>query len=477
MSVVFTNIPAERGLTENQNSDFYVGSDLAIPTPQLATLIGADGARGVSVSPAVPSVSSAEPLRSFGNIFYFRIWVVPTVLDAQNPIIGDPIAFRIWNAYLVSNEIQAINSTGATGLTLSATVGDVLDALEYRETTITIGSDAPIEVSALFSFDFALGEGDLTFLAILADIVPLLAESTITETYQWLTDELRSYDGTEARIAVRQRPRRTISFDVSIWKDADRKKLYDKIYKTVGATLIAPAYQFQVPLKQSTVISDNKIFCNPKRADLRAGENVVIIGPNEDFYLYTVDQVFSDHVTITTAFAAVIPKRSIVAGGFAARIPNNTSISMTTVSGKSSLRLDIVANRDSVAQPDTTVTLDTFNGYPVLNRRPLGDSEANEAFDLGLEVIDNDIAPVEVYRNWTQPYVNGLRRFLVQSLLDIEDMEWWRVFLDYCKGKQKPFLLSTYRQDLVQAEGTDLLILRIEVEGSDYAARYFQSPT
>lgn len=477
MSVVLKNIPGDRGTTESVKSGFFVGTNIAIATPQRYATTGIDGASLVSASPAVVGVSSNNPIRAFADRFYFRIWVVPLVLDAQNPIAGDPIPFYIWNAYLTDNEVDLISSVNATGLSLDFDDTAVWSALEYREVNITIGTDAPYQIDASFTFDFEYGGSSMRFLALLADIVPQLPDSIITETYEWLTDEIRSYNGSEQRIAVRPRPRRSITLDISLLDDADRKRLYDKIYKTIASTVIAPSYQFQAPLKQATVIADNRFYCNTKRADLRAGENVVIVTPSGQFYLYKIADVYADYATITTAFAAALPKNSIVAAGFQARIPNNTAISMMSISGKSSLKLDIVDARDQIAQPATVVTLDVFDSFPVLNRHPLADSEAQEAFDMGLEVIDNEIAAPAVYSNWTQPYINGSRRFLIQSMLDITDSEWWRVFLDYCNGKQKAFLLSTKRHDLVKVESSEPLISQIEVEGTDYANLFFESNT
>lgn len=476
MDQILKAIPGDRGTTLPAYSGFLTGGTIAVPTPRFAAVAAAAGSIGV-IPAAVPgAASSAGPYRAFADIFYFRIWVLPPVLDAQNPLIGSPIPFRIWNAYLTANNVDVITPTNADGLTLDFDATAIWDALEYREVNVTIGVDAPYQIDASFDFNFEFGDGQLRFLALLADIVPLLPEAPIQETYAWLTDQIQSYNGAEQRIAVRTRPRRSFTMDLALLNDADRKELYDKIYKTIALTVIAPSYQYQAPLKTATVIGDNKIYCNVARADLRAGENVVIVTPSNTFYLYKVLAVFTNYVTITTSFSSELPKGSIVAAGFQARIPNNTSINMMSVAGKSTLKLDIIDARTQIAQPGTAVALTTFAGYPVLERRPLADSEALEAFDMGLEIIDNDIGAPAVYSNWTQPFVNGTRRFLIQSLLDIDDTEYWRLFLDHCRGAQRAFYLSTYREDLVLAD-PEILVAQIEVEGSEYANQYFESPT
>lgn len=476
-AVIVKMTPGDRGTTRPAYSGFLTGGPIAVPAPRFSAVASAPGTLATPATPALAAGTSAAPRRAFADIFYFRIWVIPTVLDAQNPVIGSPIPFRIWNAYLTPNDVDVISGTGDDGLTFDFDATASWDALEFREVNITIGVDAPYQIDANFNFDFQFGDGQLRFLAQIADIIPLMPDAPVLETYTWMTDQIQSYNGTEQRIAVRQRPRRSFTIDLTLLDDADRKKVYDKIYKTIALTVIAPSYQYQAPLKVATVIGDNKIYCNVARADLRAGENVVIVSKSGLFYLYEIEAVFAGYATITTAFAAVLRKGSIVAAGFQARIPNNTAISMGARSGKANLKLELVDARDQIAQPGASVSLATFAGYPVLERRPLADSEAGEAFDMGLETIDNKTGRPAVYSNWLQPFVNGSRKFLIQSLLNIADTEYWRVFLDHCNGMQRAFLLSTYREDLVLTEGVDLLVAQMTVDGSEYANQYFESPT
>ncbi|WP_305016859.1 hypothetical protein [Mycobacterium tuberculosis] len=56
----------------------------------------------------------------------------------------------------------------------------------------------------------------------------------IQEQFEWLTDILDNHDGTEQRIALRPRPRRKFTMALTLLDDADRKALYDKLYKTIG---------------------------------------------------------------------------------------------------------------------------------------------------------------------------------------------------------------------------------------------------
>lgn len=472
--------PFPGGVTEPVPESFTDGTAVTIAAPPAGPLQGLAGAVATPAATTLPAATSGPPLRGFMDHFYFRIWVIPAVFDAQNPQRNTPIPFEIWNSYLDANELQGITSSNADGLTLDLAEGSIFEALEVRKVNITITDDAPYSIDAHFDFDFEYGEGALRFLASLADILPVDANTGIQEQFDWLTDILPSYDGTEQRIALRPRPRRKFMLSLSLMNDADRKALYDKIYKTIALSIIVPAYQYQSQLKQDTVIGDNKIYCNPVRADLRAGESVILATADGLFFYYRIDTVNEDHVVISTAFSQVIKKRTTrVVGGFTGRLPDNTSLSMQSIMGGSQITVTMTDSRDSIAFPNypTEVSLPMLGDFPMLLRNPLADGDSPEAFAAGIEIIDNDVGKPAQYTAWDQRYISGERTYLINWLFNKDEMQFWRVFLDYCRGRQHQFYTPTYRQDLVPVEGYQLLTGGIEVVGSEYAAQYFDSPT
>jgi hypothetical protein len=473
---LWTGFPG--GVTEPVPAGYTTGG--AVPTAggPAGPLQGVAGVLATPAATALANAPSGPPQRGFMDHFYFRIWVIPHILDAQNPQRNTPIPFDIWNAYLESNELESITPTNALGLELDLTAGDTLAALEIREVNITITDEAPYSIDASFFFDFAQGGSLLRFLASLADILPIDANTGIMERFDWLTDTLTNYDGTEQRIALRPRPRRTFTMGLTLLNDADRKALYDKLYKTIALSIIVPAYQYQTQLKADTVIGDNKIYCNPVRADLRAGESVILVDKDGKFFYYRIDVVNEDHVVISTAFAQVIKKRTTrVVGGFTGRLPDKSALSMQAISGAANLTITMVDARDQIQYPDYPITLPMMGDFPMLLRNPLADGDAPEAFNAGLEVIDNQTGKPAQYTAWDQRYISGERNYLINWIFNKDEMQFWRVFLDYCRGQQRPFYTPTYRQDLVPVDGYELLPGQIEVVGSEYPSLYFDSPT
>lgn len=469
-------IGADRGTTEPLKAGFLSGGAIAVADTFVSLLTATDGAVATPAHQVLPD-ATGRPIREFADIFYFRIWPLPAVLDVQNPKRGLPIEFRIWNAYLEDNNLLSITPTNAEGLTLDVAPIDTFERLELRTAHAVIGPTAPNQIDAFFLFGFNEGHALLRLLAVLADIIPIIAEANIAEKLEWKTDILTNYNGSEQRIALRSRPRRTLSMDYVLTSDADRKAMYDKIFKTANLTVIAPSYQYQSRVKVSTVIGDNKLYTNTRRADLRAGESVLITAKNGLQFLYEVDSVFSDHVTITTAFSQVIEKGAMVCAAFDGRYTSKPTISMNALGGKTQLGVLISNPRQQLAWPGAAIAVPTFNGRPLLLRRPLANEEAGEEFDMGVDVIDNVTGKPAYYSSWTQPFVSGERQYLIQTLFEPDELEFWRTFLDAINGKQKSFYTPTFRDDLIWDDSSPFLVGEMTVMGTEYATLYFGKPS
>lgn len=471
-------LPGDRGTTNPTQQGFIDGTAITSQSAIVSALSSAAGAVGVSGVTTMPDAPGAPPQRSFAELFYFRVWAIPRTLDAQNPRRNTPIPFYLWNAYLDDNRLADLTTAGADGLTIDIAKEDVLAALELRTVHITITDEAPYSVDATFTFDFDLGGTAMRFLALLADILPIEADTGITERFEWLTDVLPNYDGTEQRIALRSRPRRSFVLNLSLLNDADRKALYDKLYKTLALSVVTPAWQYQTLLKADTVIGDNKIYCNPRRADLRVGNDVILLTREGVFFYYKIEAVADDYVTISTAFSQVIPARGTkVVGGLAGRMPDGTGLSMMARSGQAQITVSIIDSQDQIAHPDWSVTIPTLDGLPLMLKRPLAAEQADEAMNAGLEVIDNETGKPAQYTAWDQRYVSGQRQYLINNQFAWQDIQYWRTFLDYCRGQQRAFFAPTFREDLVQQEGTEFLVGQITVAGTEYAQLYAGSPT
>lgn len=427
----------------------------------------------IDVLPAV----AANMTENYLFDYYYRIWVFPAVLQAQNPQYDTPIPFFIWNAYPqpYENTLELISNTGGDGLLIEGAADAIFDALEYRQMGVVITPDAPGSVDASFTFDFEEGLGFFRFIASIANVLALEFEDGIRVEHAWLTDVLQSYDGSEQRLALRERPRRTFSGEIVLTSDAERRQLHDQIYKTATGLIVIPMYQHQTPLRAATVIGDNKIYCNTKRADLRPGGYVVLIKRDGTEVLARVSEVFADHVTLDAAHSeAVQVAGTKVMSAVATRLPDMSGFSMRAKDGNASLQFSEFTAQDTLLHPLAEVTLETYLGLPVLEKRPLAD-DADEKFSTGLTTVDNETGRPARFTAWDQKYVRGDRSYLINTQFTPGDLDYWFAFLEHCRGQHRSFYASTWREDLVP--GDAFTSSTLELVGSDYSQLYFGTQT
>jgi hypothetical protein len=115
------------------------------------------------------------------------------------------------------------------------------------------------------------------------------------------------------------------------------------------------------------------------------------------------------------------------------RFPNKTGCNERAADG------NIVAVNPAFGQPRSSclagyaASMPTFNGKPLLLRNPLANSDSVGSVRRWLDVRSTTKpASPRIISSWTQPFVEGDREYLIQSLFDQDDLEFWRTFLDDC---------------------------------------------
>lgn len=410
----------------------------------------------------------------FAGDYYYRIWVIPDSLTLQNPQLGVPIPFEIWNAYPWDNNLDSIGGTGQTGLSLNLSAPSLFTEIELREVEITIGFDAPPQITAEFIFDFAQGSGTLDFSATIAEFVQMVPDPPVTEYWEWLTDIITGHDGSEQRIALRGVPRRYTSYSFMLEDEGARRRQAERWFKSLASRIVLPYYQYAGLLEQTSAIGATKLFFDPQRVDVRDEEFVIVLdAATETGFLVKLDAVVADGATLAVPLTSEMRQGWVVSPAFTSRLADGSGPRMRTTWGNITVDAEALDVRPQFKRPGSTATINTFDGYPVLDRRPLADEEVPENYTVNYEVIDSRTGLLNIKTSWPHPFMAGERKFLVQRYLDPEEMDWWRDFLGDLRGMQNPFLLPTWRQDLTVPQAPSAGSSQLLVSQTDYVSLYF----
>jgi len=274
--------------------------------------------------------------------------------------------------------------------------------------------------------------------------LPIVPEMPVMETWEWKTTLNIAERNKEQRSALRAHPRMGMSFDAYILNDQDRQTVYQMLFKYIKQTFNYPMYHYSVKLDAAASAGATKLFFNPAHTDLRDGEVVALFDPHlEKTYYLILGAVDADGANLTTALPYDVPEYFMICPAPRFLI-QNPSFSMNSVDGGLTMNLEGAQVRN-VLRADQSTTLTLIDGMPLLEVRPLADSSVDENFDQNITWVDNKIANPEPKTNWFSPLISGEREFLVHRPAGLD---FWRAFANALRGRQNPFLLPTFREDL-----------------------------
>lgn len=395
-------------------------------------------------SPGPPRASHIAP-GMLGD-YYNRILFLPPTLTVQNPELGVPQNFSIWNAFLVDNQIETRTDSGATGLTNSALVGENFRAVQLKEFSVTIGQAAPAIIAAEFVYTFTEGGGTFRFNAVRATILQLEPEEPFQVSWEYRTDIFTARDGSEIRTSLRSnRPRQRVELDFVLQTDQERRELRQALFDNNLQQVIVPLWfePFQIPGALNA--GDVTLTGDFALSDIRVGENV---------YIQNSTTGVGEIASVSTATPTALTLESGLQTGY----PAGSAVYPTvTVQPDDEQRLRYYAVNafdrqfGGLAQEQRSLggagvpALTIHEGLPVLEQKPSANNLVEETFSSRAETADfggiTSTFKPQRYSNLVRPM-----QFYIDSR---ETFQYWKLFLDTVYGQRDLFFHPTFQPDLV----------------------------
>jgi len=431
---------ADAGIPENVNER------VAIQPAHMAGI-------SVPLAPPVRDLPGASVITQ-SDIYHYRFWVVPNSYTLRDPDLGAPFTFSVWNTFPSPslNELQAIVYNDVAGIDLSVAVGYDIRSFELAELFFSVNEDAPSSMAGSITFEFEQGDFSLGLIIERDTTLPLPPDYPWSETLRWETNVLTAEDSTEQRISLAATPEVTHSVTFTGIDNAEAVTLIGTLLSTARNAPSVPFYHYLAALRADVLVGANTIEVKTQRGDLRAGDAIVIRNRQAISEPAKIAMIAGDVVTLAgplqNAFKAgayVIPAYEVTMDRSSPLARDRVESSKWTFSGRPRKR------RYPFLSAQNTVALTTLGGTPVLDKRPLGNEQQNWIFDTGRRFAEYGRTTFNK-DPWKVSFIEMPLSFLVDSFFTPLEWAFWRTFLDYCRGAQKPFLLPTYRPDLELAE-------------------------
>ena len=413
-----------------------VGATETTPTPRAP----------YSEPAAKPAPGLAIPA-SYTTDFLYRVHVRPAALQVSSPVEGAPIEFQVWNAYPAPNVLDQIEAEGADGLELTFTLGATWRAWEERAEGVIVTRSAPPIVSAVFLFDFREGDGRLAFDAERATVIRQHAQVPIVERLEWQTDLLRSLDGRVQRVSVRRHPRRRLSFKIVPKSEQEIRELAVVLASKTAAPVVLPVWS--EPCRLTGAASGSSVFCDVSLSELSAGDSAWIErADRSDGELVRVESVDRGLglVTLSDPLVRQFEAGDVLYPCVSAYLPDGSGLARRRVNVATATIEATVDGRAPLVGHGATVP--TYDGLPLLDRRPAIERDAAESYALNFETIDFGGA----IRTAAPEPVVTVKRPRLYDLADQSDLQFWRAFLAAVRGQSREFYTPTFRPNFVAVD-------------------------
>lgn len=307
-------------------------------------------------------------------------------------------------------------------------------------------------IQAEYRFDYVLERNRVPFA--------LVPETPVVETYAFMTAKAISYDGTEQRAALRGIPFTTLEYTYVLDHD-DRQVALEQLLNNIRGEFFVPSFPHATRILQPMSAGNTTIYLNNDRTDIRVGDTVFVITSNgEGSGTAVCNAVGSGFVTVEGGVPIDLPPNSWAMPARAASIADGSGVSMLSMSGEGTLTFGCLDRRPVIRPSAPGGLLPTFDGMPLLDKRPLANDEVEEAVSANVTKVQVPDASPALFPTWRMPRVEGERIFLLRRP---EDMDYWREFVAMTTGQRKSFLAPTFRPDLsplsVGSGGTVLTVL------------------
>ena len=383
--------------------------------------------------------------------WFDRAHALPRSIDLGRILATVNVALTVHNAYrrqtITWNSF--VNGAGAGTTLTGPTPPQILNPQESTENLVlVVGTDGVPVVDDQLDFGFTpVADAPLipiTFSRLV--YFPLFPQDGIVETLGFLTDVLRSKNGTEKRASLRRVPRVTLKLK---FRDEDGTgelgELHNSMLGRPGSTWGIPLWQESTVLTSAQSASDAIINVRDTAYRQFIADGVaVVFAPGLAPDIFQIDSFTSTTITPVNPMVGDFPAGTLV-------MPVKLGLATNQQRG-SRWPVHLADLNVEFELIDVLEDLSDLTAWGTLNSKPLvddcnaiGRGSVREAIAADITVLDNDVGPFEKFAFTANGRFQTPKQWAPQGIEKLWDV---RALLYSLRGQQTSFYMPTDRDDL-----------------------------
>lgn len=461
-------------ITSNGFGGFPDGSPLATDGELVGPIVvGGQRTEAFAVNPPVDRGGESITAGS-ESLWFDRIWVFTMRAFDVGQVIADTTRqYNLFSTFRVPVTLNAVNETGTDGITLTPPNPIPASYLPLQEDTYTINidEDGPVLIDAILEHVFSGVTFDITIVGSRASLFPHIPENGLIERLGFLTDVQRGLDGTEQRIALRERPRQTFEAVYIETEEPYNNRLKNLLIgrASLGQTIGVPMFQQYRNLGADASINDTTVTVETDDTEWRDGGNLVLWRSADDFEVVRIDTVGSGVINVDGVLTQNhSASDTIVVPVFACLVRGNPRVE-TWKPGpiQASLTWESTDVPDDLANDGAWPT---YLSKPVLDE-PLFLSQGGGTYQEDLlfdfERLDSRAGKFEAFQAKQTALARGTKTWFCEG--SAAACYALRGQLTALRGRQRSFWIPSYRADFTVTQPIAALDTSVTVQNVGYS--------
>lgn len=405
----------------------FLPAPLTLPYPGAAASLASYASTLANNLPIseITSSFSGSVLRQFEQDWYHHVHLLPANIALGNLLSTQIRQVEVWNAHFAPRTLSAVIGQNDGGVALAAPVNPptTYGMLESRLHNVSVSLDGPPVIEAGFTFQFPDEAPTLSISGrrvVVFGLKPNWADGWL-ERLMWATDVLTARDGTEQRVSLRAKPRRSLEFSILVGRDD--AALLDVLLSAWQSRVYAlPIWPDKTVLTSAVAAGTTVISLTTTNLEYEADGLLVIGRDSRNTEAAEVLSVAANAVTLKQPLLQSWPAGAFVTPARTARLRVTQAVSRVTDAIATARLVFDIAGTTAIAKQDSTTT---FNSTPVWITRPNRVRDVDADYERLAEVLDFETGITAVDDHAARPFVRRSFDYVFKNRSEIAAFRGW----------------------------------------------------
>jgi hypothetical protein len=394
----------------------------------------------------IPSLYAGNLVRQFEQDWYHHVHLLPAKIALGNLLSTQLRQVEVWNAHFAPKTLSAVIGENDGGISLAAPANPptTYGMLESRLHNVSVSLDGPPVIEASYTFQFPEEAPTLSISGrrvVVFGLKPNWADGWL-ERLMWATDVLTARDGTEQRVSLRAKPRRSLEFSILV-SSVDAAFLDVLLSAWQSRVYALPIWPDKAVLTAAIAAGSTVIPLTTTHLEYEADGLLVIGIDSRNTEAAEVLSVASNAVTLKQPLLQSWPAGAFVTPARTARLRVTQAVSRVTDAIATARLVFDIAGTTAITKQDSTTT---FNSTPVWITRPNRVRDVESEYQRLAEVLDFDTGITAVDDHAARPFVRRSFDYLFKNRTEVAAFKAW---LAARQGRLTAFWHPTWEASIV----------------------------